>query len=122
MNPEIQPTSPLDLAGVAVATPAAGLVEMKLLVCLGVVLICLACVSTRLSLVLEKVATSVEKQFSPSAVYGKSNRAADLLCEHLFALVHSVVEEGSFREEPPINTRDQFLIARIVGMLCICQR
>ena len=26
MNPEIQPTSPLDLAGVAVATPAAGLV------------------------------------------------------------------------------------------------
>ena len=29
MNPKIQPTSPLDLAGVAVATPAAGLVKMK---------------------------------------------------------------------------------------------
>ena len=29
MNPEIQPTSPLDLAGVAVATPAAGLEKMK---------------------------------------------------------------------------------------------
>ena len=29
MNPEIQPTCPLDLAGVAVATPAAGLVKMK---------------------------------------------------------------------------------------------
>ena len=27
-------------------------------------------------------------------MYGKSNRAADSLCEHLFALVHSVVEEG----------------------------
>ena len=27
MNPGIQPTSPLDLAGVAVATPAAGLVN-----------------------------------------------------------------------------------------------
>ena len=42
MNPEIQPTSPLELAGVAVATPASGLVKMKVLVCLGVVLICLA--------------------------------------------------------------------------------
>ena len=71
MNPEIQPTSPLDLAGVAVATPAAGLVKMKVLVCLGVVLICLACVSTRLPWVLDKVATSVEKQFGPSAVYGE---------------------------------------------------
>ena len=36
MNPEIQPTRPLDLAGVAVAPPAAGLVKMKMLVCLGV--------------------------------------------------------------------------------------
>ena len=62
MNPEIQPTSPLDLAGLAVATPAAGLVKMKEPVCLGVVLIHLACVSTRLSWVLEKIATSVEKQ------------------------------------------------------------
>ena len=78
----------------AVATPTAGLVKMKVLVCLGVVLICLACVSTRLPWVLDKVATSVEKQFGPSAVYGKSNRAAHSLCEHLFALVHSVVEEG----------------------------
>ena len=59
MNPEIQPTSPLDLAGVAVATPAAGLVKMKVLVCLGVVLICLACVCTRLSWVLGKVAKSL---------------------------------------------------------------
>eukprot|EP00614_Pseudopedinella_elastica_P004112 CAMPEP_0172592418 /NCGR_PEP_ID=MMETSP1068-20121228/11387_1 /TAXON_ID=35684 /ORGANISM="Pseudopedinella elastica, Strain CCMP716" /LENGTH=45 /DNA_ID= /DNA_START= /DNA_END= /DNA_ORIENTATION= len=44
MNPEIQPTSPLDLAGEVVATPAADLVKMKVLVFLGVVLICLACV------------------------------------------------------------------------------
>ena len=44
--------------------------------------------------VLDKVTASVEKQFGPSAVYGKSNRATDLLCKHLLALVHSVVEEG----------------------------
>ena len=36
MNPEIQPTSPLNLAVVAVATPAAGLVKMKVPVCLAV--------------------------------------------------------------------------------------
>ena len=49
MNSEIQPTSPLDLTSVAVATPAAGLVESKVLSCLGVVLICLArmCVCVR---------------------------------------------------------------------------
>ena len=51
------------------ATPAAGLVEMEVLMCLGVVLICLACVSTRLPWVLDKVAKSVEKQFGPSAAY-----------------------------------------------------
>ena len=72
-NPEIQPTSLLDLAGVVVATPAAGLMETKILVFLGAVLICLACVSTRLPWVLDKVAASAEKQFGPSAVYGKSN-------------------------------------------------
>ena len=71
MNPEIQPTSPLDLAGAVVSAPAAGLVEMKVLVCLGAVLICLVCVSTRLPWVLEKVAASAEKQFGPSAVYGE---------------------------------------------------
>ena len=63
--------------------------------CLGVVLTCLACVSTPLPWALDKVtAASVEKQFGPSAVYGESNRAADPLCKHLLALVHSVVEEG----------------------------
>ena len=79
-----------------VAVPAAGLVEMIMivLVCLGAVLISLAFVSTRLSWVLDKVTASVEKEFGPSAVYGKSNRAADPLCKHLLALVHSFVEEG----------------------------
>ena len=94
MNPETQPTSPLDQAGVVVATPAAGLVKMKELVFLGVALICLACVGARLPWVLDKVAASVEKKFGPSAVYGKSNRGADSLCKHLFALVHSYVEES----------------------------
>ena len=116
------------------ATPAAGLVKMQVLVCLGAVLICLACVSTRLPWVLDKTTASVEKEFGPSAVYnelelkliqsnitqkpvlrgevgacrftqltstakryavyGKSNRAADLLCKHFYALDHSSVEEG----------------------------
>ena len=105
-----------------VAAPAAGLVEMAVLICLGVVLICLACVSTRLPWALDKVTASVEKEFGPSAVYGKSNRAANLPCKHFLAIVYSVVEEGSFREEPPMNTRDQFKIAQIVGMLLIFQR
>ena len=47
------------------------------------------CVSTRLPWALGKVAASVEKQFGPSAVHGKSDRAADLLCKYLLALVHS---------------------------------
>ena len=43
------------------AALAAGLVEMEVLVCFGVVLICLACVSTQLPWVLE-IPASVEKQ------------------------------------------------------------
>ena len=72
------------------AAPAAGLVEIQVPISLGVVLICLACLSTRLPWVLDKVTASVEKQFCPSAVYGKSNRTADPLP----ALVHSAIEEG----------------------------
>ena len=45
------------------AALAAGQVEMKVLVCLGVVLICLASVLTRLLWVLEMVTESVEKYF-----------------------------------------------------------
>ena len=52
------------------------------------------CVSTRLPWALGKVAASVEKQFGPSAEYSKFNRAADLLCNYLLALVHGAVEEG----------------------------
>ena len=77
-----------------VAAPAAGLVEMGVLMCLGVALIFLACISTRLPRVLDKVTTSVEWNFDPSVVYNKSNRAAGPLCKHLLALVHSAVEEG----------------------------
>ena len=44
-----------------VAAPAAGLVEMEVLMSLGVFLICYACVSTRLPWVLDKVTASVEK-------------------------------------------------------------
>ena len=94
MNPEVQTTSPLDLADVVMTTPAAGLVKMRALVFLGVVLICLACGGARLPWVLYKVAASVERQFGLSAMYGKSNRAADSLCKHLFALAHSVIEES----------------------------
>ena len=42
-NPEIQPISQLALAGAVVVAPAVGLVEMKELMFLGVVLICLDC-------------------------------------------------------------------------------
>ena len=41
-NPETPPRSPLALAGAVVVAPAAGLVEMDVLMCLGVVLVCLA--------------------------------------------------------------------------------
>ena len=67
MNPEIQPTSPLDLAGAVVATPAAGLVKIEVLVLLDVVLICLACVGARLPWVLDKIAASVETQWHHEA-------------------------------------------------------
>ena len=124
MNPKIQPTSPLDLAGALVAAPAAGQGEMEVLMCLGVVLICLACVCTRLPWVLDKVATSVEKQFGPSAVYGKSNRAADSLCTPLFALVHSVVEEGEvlgveFAGDDAINRGLE--VVNVSGLIFACQ-
>ena len=76
------------------AAPAAGLVEMEVRMCLGVVLICLTFVITRLPWVVDKATESAEKQFGSSTVYGKSNRAANLMCKHLLALVHNVVEEG----------------------------
>ena len=60
---ENQPTSPLALAGAVVAAPAAGLVEMEVAMCLGAVLICLACVSARLPWILDKFTASFEKDF-----------------------------------------------------------
>ena len=39
-NPEIQPTSLLALSGAVGTAPAAGLVERKVRMCLGVVVIC----------------------------------------------------------------------------------
>ena len=71
--------------------PAADLEKMEVTMCHGAVLICLACVGTRLPWALGKVSASAEKQFGPSAVYSKSNRAADPLCKNLLALVHSAV-------------------------------
>ena len=68
------------------AAPAAGLVEMGVLVCLGVVLISLACMSKWLPWVLVKVTESAEKRLGPSAVFGKCNRAADPLCKNYVAL------------------------------------
>ena len=86
-NPEIQPAGPLALAGAVLAAHAAGLVEMEVIMCLGVVLICLACVSTRLLWVLNKATTPVEKQLGLSAVYfflprsSYRHPAAPKLCE-----------------------------------------
>ena len=53
------------------AAPAAELVERKVLMCLGTALICLACVGAQLPWVLDKATAFAEKQFGPSAVYGK---------------------------------------------------
>ena len=55
--------------------------------CLGVAFVCVACVSTRLPWVLGEVKAPAEKQFDPSAVCSKSDRAADPLCEDALALV-----------------------------------
>ena len=57
----MQPASSLALAGAVVAAPAAGLVEMEVAMWLGVVLICLACVSARLPWVLDKATAYFEK-------------------------------------------------------------
>ena len=46
---------------------------MEMLMCLGVVLACLACVVKRLSWVLGEVTALAEKQFGPSAMYSKSD-------------------------------------------------
>ena len=67
MNPEIQPISPLDLAGTVMAAPAAVLMEVKVLVCLGVALICLACVNTLPPRVADKTTASADKQFEPGS-------------------------------------------------------
>ena len=47
---------------------AAGLVEIKVVTCLGAVLVCLACVGIRLSWVLGEDTAPVEKPLGPSAV------------------------------------------------------
>ena len=53
------------MAGALVAAPAAGQVEMEVLMCLGVVFICFACVGTRLSWVHDGVIAPAEKKFGP---------------------------------------------------------
>ena len=71
---------------------------MEVLMCLGVVLICLECVGTRQPWVLGEVTAPVEKQFGPSAVHRKKpDRTADPLCGGDFALVLCDVE----RDEVP---------------------
>ena len=62
--------------------------------CLGVVLVCLACVSTWLPWVVGLVTEPVEKQFGLSAVYRKSDRAAGPLRERGPSPILSDVEEG----------------------------
>ena len=87
----MQPVSSLAV----VAAPAAGLVEIDVLMCLGAVLVCLALVGTRLPGVLDETNTvPVEEQFGPSAVNSKSDRAAGSLSEDVLAVVLGDVEEG----------------------------
>ena len=74
------------------AASAVGQVEMEVSMCLGAALVRLPCVGTRLPWVFGEVTAPVEKYFSQSAVYIKSDRATAILCEHVLALDHSDVE------------------------------
>ena len=79
------------------AAPAVGAVEMEVPTCLGAVLVCLACVGTRPAWVLNQVKAPAEKQFGPSTVYSKSERAAGPLSGDVPVLVLSYVGRGARR-------------------------
>ena len=60
----------------------------------SVVLVCFMRVRTRLPWVFDEITAPVEKQFGPSPMDGKTERAADPLREKALALLLGDVEEG----------------------------
>ena len=74
--------------------PTAGLVQVKVFVRFSVVLVRFMRVRTRLPWVFDEITTPVEKQFGPSPMDGKTERAADPLRENALALLLGDVEEG----------------------------
>ena len=67
--------------------PTAGLVQVKAFVRFSVVLVRFMRVRTRLPWVFDEITTPVEKQFGPSPMNGKTERAADPLRENALALL-----------------------------------
>ena len=72
----------------------AGLVQVEVFVRFSVVLVRFMRVRTRLPWVFDEITTPVEKQFGPSPMDGKTERAADPLRENALALLLGDVEEG----------------------------
>ena len=97
----MQLASSLALACAVVAASAAGLAKIRVLMCLGVVLFCLACVGTRLPWVLGEATAAVEKKFGPPEVYSKSDRAADALCADVLVFLFGDVEKGEVPSAEP---------------------
>ena len=74
--------------------PTAGLVQVKVFVRFSVVPVRFMRVRTRLPWVFDEITTPVEKQFGPSPMDGKTERAADPLRENALAPLLGDVEEG----------------------------
>ena len=74
--------------------PTAVLVEVEVFVRFSVVLVRFMRVHTRLPWIFDEITAPVEKQFGPSPMDGKAERAADPLRENALALLLGDVEEG----------------------------
>ena len=76
--------------------PTAGLVKVKVFVRFSVVLVRFMRLRTRLPWVFDEITTPVEKQFGPSPMDGKTERAADPLREN----AHSIFSEVQITAPP----------------------
>ena len=78
--------------------PTAGLVEVEVFARYSAVLVPFMRVRTRLSWVFGEITAPVEKQFGPSPMDGKTERAADPLREDLLALSEGLLVRHSWGE------------------------
>ena len=74
--------------------PTVGLVVVRVFVRFSAVLVRFMRVRTRLPWVFDEITAPVEKQFDPSPMDGKTERAADPLRVDALALLLGDVEEG----------------------------